>query len=241
MKTDVREQGETTDTLDYTSVIIRDITTSLTAIIASVDLLSQELHSGESNIHQTLLQAIKRNALQINDRISTYGPTIKPVVDELQPEPEPVNVREVIDGVIAMLYPQVKEHEQTLDVRYNESVPPAWIDRLHLQHITTILISNLLLSSTPRGKIRVNVGYFDNKSIIIEVNNNGKSIPVKDEGIRIRSHSHMDSKNTDNSRERKLAIINLLVDMNKGNLWLQSKNGYGTSFFFTLPISEGST
>ena len=239
MKTDVREQGETTDTLDYPSVIIRDLKTSLTAIIASVDLLSQELNHGENSIHQTLLQSIKRNAHHIDEQISAYETIIKPGLDELQLEPEAVNIQEVIDGIITMLCPQAKEHERTLITRYAESVPLAWVDRLHLQQIIAILMSNTLLSSLQGGKIRINVEIFNNKSIIIEVNDNGTSIPVKEQGKIVRPHSYGNSNNTGKRRDRRLALIQLLIELNKGELWMQSKNGYGTSIFFTLPISEG--
>jgi len=239
LKTDVREQGETTDTLDYASVITRDLKTSLTAIIASADILSQELHPDENSVRWTLIQSIVRNDHHINERISAHETIIRPGADDFQPNPEPVNVRKVLDTIAAMLHPQIKEHGQTFTIRCKESVPPAWVDSLHLEQIVTTLISTASSSSLPGGRISVNVEIFDNKSIIIEVNDNGKNMPVKEQDKTVQPYSRNSSNNIGNRRERGLAIIQLLVNLNKGNLWLKNKNGYGTSFFFTLPISGG--
>jgi len=95
------------------------------------------------------------------------------------------------------------------------------------------------------GKIKVGVRQ-EGLNLIVRVSDTGIGIP-EDEQDRIfepyyqvkRNKSSLNASSEDTEKREKgglgLAIAKFLVELHRGKIWLESKIGQGSSFYFSLP------
>lgn len=122
------------------------------------------------------------------------------------------------------------------EIEENESV---FADEKMLLSVLQNIVSNAIKHSKPGGKITVTAKTKDDKMIV----------QIKDTGIGMSKEiqdklfaPHVDSL-TKARKENKGAGIGLLLvkgflERNDGEIWVESVEGEGSSFYFTLPLKE---
>lgn len=155
-------------------------------------------------------------------------------------EKTPIDIRKVI-GEVAGLY-RISALDKGLKMEFSiESGVPAKLigDAFRLRQITSNLIGNAV-KFTNKGRIDVVVEkveeYNDGKvKLRFLVKDTGIGIPPDKIGILFKSFSQADNSNT-----RKyggtglgLAICKGLIEKMGGEVWVESKEGEGSSFYFT--------
>jgi len=149
---------------------------------------------------------------------------------------------EVVNEIVETLRPLADEKNMGLISNVQEELPPIYVDPDKLKQILINLISNAI-KFTPEttGLIEVKVIYNEeNKELLFSVKDNGIGIPDKDKP-RLFDRFYQ----VDNTSTRKyggtglgLAIVKKLVELNNGQLWVESKTGLGSTFYFTVPIPQ---
>ncbi len=192
-----------------------------------------------------LIQSIIRNAHSIDERLSRLPERGRLLAENFRFEPEPIKIGQVIHNVTAQLYPEIQSKKQSLTLEVPDSLPPAKADRQHLEQILVSLISNAIKFTAEEGQIRVNA-YQDGENLVVPVSDTGVGIPDEEQKRLFQPYYQV---NRDKSRqivrpdkERKysgvglgLAIAKFLVELHGGKIWLKSRVGQGSSFFFSLP------
>lgn len=156
---------------------------------------------------------------------------------ELQLNKEVVNFVSLYNQVIDRFEINVKD----ADIGFNREIPKTsyyvWIDKDKLTQVLDNIISNAIKYSPDGGKIT-----FKLEKQIRQI-----VVSVRDEGIGIE-YDKLDKifdrfYRVDRARTRNLggtglglAITQELVDAHYGRIWAQSKEGQGTTIFFTLPL-----
>lgn len=143
---------------------------------------------------------------------------------------EPVNLNQTLASVEKALSHKIGE--QKAKIKYTD-LPIVSSNSLHMHQLFQNLISNGLK-------------FNDKAEPIIEIDckpeENSYLISVKDNGIGIEKQYyekifemfHRLSKNEYKGTGVGLAICRKITDMNGGKMWLESKQGEGTTFFFHL-------
>ncbi|HEX6431427.1 MAG TPA: response regulator [Niastella sp.] len=120
-------------------------------------------------------------------------------------------------------------------------------DVLRLRQILTNLVSNAI-KFTKEGEVFIGVRALTNTAnyqyeLQFEVRDTGIGIPTDKLQRLFKAFSQVDSSTT-----RKyggtglgLAIAQKLVDLMGGRIWVESETGKGSSFFFTIQTSKGSS
>jgi signal transduction histidine kinase len=149
---------------------------------------------------------------------------------------------EVVNEIVETLRPLADEKNMGLISNVQQELPPIYVDPDKLKQILINLISNAI-KFTPEttGLIEVKVIYNeDKKELLFSVKDNGIGIPDKDKP-RLFDRFYQ----VDNTSTRKyggtglgLAIVKKLVELNNGQLWVESKTGLGSTFYFTVPIPQ---
>jgi signal transduction histidine kinase len=149
--------------------------------------------------------------------------------------PAIINVVDVIQENVDLLTGNAKQKNIRIKTKKCTSCY-AYVD---INQITTVLrnlLSNAIKFTANDGEININ----------IESNNGYWTISVKDNGIGINENDIkrlflLDSNPTTigTSQEKGtglgLILCKEFVERNNGKIWVESKVGVGTTFFFTLP------
>lgn len=131
-----------------------------------------------------------------------------------------------------------------LDLAVDPSAPAVLADPLKLGQVLDNLVSNAL-KYTPRGsRITLGVGIENVDTIMVSVRDDGPGIPAED-----LPHIFERFYRVDKGRSREkggtglgLSIVKHIVQLHGGRVWVESRVGEGTAFYFTLPVhASGKT
>ena len=229
--------GQEKKRMEFISVTIHELKTSLTAIIASAELLSDELQLDKKSVSGRLIQSIIRNAHSIDERLSRFSEMAKLLAGDLRLQLEPVEIGQVIHNVATRFYPRIRSRSQSLTVELPNSLPLVKADRQYLEEILLALVANASKFTPERGKIKVGARQ-DGESLVVQVSDTGVGIPAEEQERIFQPYYQInrDGEGKKTGSGLGLAITKSLVELHGGKTWLKSIVGQGSTFTFSLPI-----
>jgi len=224
--------------MEFISATTHELKTSLTAIIASAELLSDELQLGKKSAPGRLIQSIVRNAHSIDERLSRFSQISELLAGDLQLQLEPVEIGQVTHNVATRFYPRIRSRNQSLTVELPNSLLMVKADRQYLEEILLSLVANASEFTPEGGKIKIGAQQ-DGNSLVVQVSDTGMGIPAEEQERVFQPYYQIK-----HNGERKhtgsglgLAITKSLVELHGGKIWLKSIVGQGSTFTFSLSIA----
>ncbi|XWK90590.1 MAG: response regulator [Phormidium sp.] len=162
---------------------------------------------------------------------------------------KPVDLRAITQVVITLLNPLVADKHLQLINAISPELPPAYADEDRLQQILSNLIGNAI-KFTDSGLVEVSAK-IESKSDLISTDSQQLAITISDTGIGIPANKFdrifESFEQVEGSTARVyggtglgLAVTKKLVELQGGEISVESKLGEGSRFTFTLPIAEGN-
>jgi len=152
-------------------------------------------------------------------------------------DPEPTNLGELIKKIIEELKAKLDERKQKIIFSSNSKLEKINIDTKLIREVITNLLTNAMKYSPEKSEILVFLSK-KNKEIVVQVSDDGYGIP-KDEQTKIFQRffraSNITKKETDGTG-LGLYLVKSIIESSGGKIWLESEEGKGTTFWFTLPI-----
>ena len=230
--------GQDKKRMEFISVTTHELKTSLTAIIASAELLNDELQLDKKSVSGRLIQSIIRNAHSIDERLSRFSEMAKLLAGDLRLQLESVEIRQVTHDVTTRFYPRIRSKSQSLTVELPNSLPMVKADRQYLEEILLALVANASRFTPERGKIKVGARQ-DGESLVVQVSDTGVGIPAEEQERIFQPYYQInqDGEGKKTGSGLGLAITKSLVELHGGKIWLKSIVGQGSTFTFSLPIA----
>lgn len=153
---------------------------------------------------------------------------------------KPVNLRVLTDVILRNHIPLIRGKDLQLFNQIPEDIPPAYGDENRLQQVLYNLIGNAV-KFTEKGRIQIDAKVVA-EEIQVSVSDTGMGIPEDKQELIFQEFEQGDGSV---SREFSgtglgLSISRRLVELHGGRMWVESKAGAGSTFFFTLPCSGES-
>ena len=152
---------------------------------------------------------------------------------------ELTDLSKVADEAMGMLGPAINAKRQTATVEISSHLPQLMVDVRRIERVFLNLLSNANKYAPVGGEITLRIWQEGNK-LIAEVSDNGIGIPEDEqehlfhEFYRGNQADRQDSPGTGLG----LSISRYLVELHGGEIDFKRGPGSGTTFFFTLPVSE---
>ncbi len=147
------------------------------------------------------------------------------------------DIKKVVDETVESLYPYEGFKEITIHTDVEEGVPQLFIDNERVKQVITNLVNNAIKFSPNGSIINVKVKK-DKEDVLFEVQDHGRGIP-KDKQDKVFNLFYQ----VDAGVDRKfggaglgLAISRYIVMAHGGRIWVESKEGKGSNFKFTVPV-----
>ncbi len=254
---------------EFLAKISHELRTPLNGIIGIAESLLDGV-AGQPNEQMRqnfalIISSGKRLASLVNDILDFS----KLKRQDLQLRRKPVDIRTLSDIVLKMSEPLVAGKDVTLNNVISKDIPPVFGDENRLQQILYNLVGNAV-KYTDSGSITVSAkvtlpfppsmgdsagsplkGGEEGVSPLLEGSQGSVEISVADTGIGIPQDKleeiFKSFEQVDSSISRRyggaglgLSITKQLVELHGGTICVDSKPRKGTTFIFTLPISEGT-
>ncbi len=225
---------------EFLATMSHEIRTPMNAIIGFTELLLHKMGLNEDQRQYVeRIHGSSKALLQIINDILDFS---KIEAGKLDIESVDFNFNQVLNDIRNMYSQQAEKKGINLTFKVDDTIPAMLIgDPLRVTQIITNLISNAL-KFTEQGSVTVTANLVEEQdnSLIIEFccRDTGIGIPQSAQEKLFSAFTQADSTTTRRygGTGLGLSICRSLVGMMGGEIWLRSKVGNGTSFYFTLPF-----
>ena len=111
-------------------------------------------------------------------------------------------------------------------------------DENHVKVVLRNLISNAIKFTDAKGSIKLSSTYKENR-VIISIQDTGKGMTADEVNKLFYPQTHFSQPGTLGEKGTGIGLLlcKELVELNGGKMWISSKPGKGSTFFFSLPLN----
>lgn len=139
------------------------------------------------------------------------------------------------------LQAQATRAQVALQIDTPPELPAVYVDANRVEQVITNLIHNAIKFTLPGGEIRLSACVNEEKSITIKVADTGVGIAPDDIPRIFERFYKADRARSGGGTGLGLAIAKHIVQAHGGRIWVESRLGKGSTFFFTLPLALPET
>jgi two-component system sensor histidine kinase GlrK len=217
---------------EFFTGVSHDLRTPLAAIRWSADLLQTgslgPLTSKQKRLTETI-QSSSRRLLTLVTQIVELG---RFRAGRLELELRPTDVRGVISQAVEEVRPLAERGELRLDVAFPPHLPAIPADAARLHQIVANLLANAVRFTPPGGRVSVGAT-LEPDGVTVRVADTGVGIPA-DLVAKIFDPYEQAHRGRGGSGVG-LTVVRRLVEAHGGRVWVESEEGRGSCFTFTLP------
>jgi len=237
LNTDLDAAMKTKD--QFLSNISHELRTPLNSIIGFTDLLlTEELGAPLSAQQRDFLETVARNGKQLLELINELLDLQRIAAGRMELKSEAFDLADLMAEAAGTVHAQIQKHGHELVV----TPPPKSLrvqgDRGRVRQILLNLLSNAIKFTPDGGRITLAASAENGEDEAeIAVTDTGIGIAAEDQAKLFKEFSQLDA-----SASRKyegtglgLALSRRLVEMQGGEIGVESEVGKGSTFWFTLP------
>jgi signal transduction histidine kinase len=222
----------------FLAVVSHDLRNPLSSIAMSASLLRSHLSCSGEDLATPLkyVEIIERNAANMDRMISDLLDVERIANSKLELTIEKGDVCSLLQECVELFAPVVarKEFFMMLDVCSGPLI--ALMDHDRVLQVLSNLIGNALKFTPTGGTIKLSARKKMNE-IEVAVSDNGPGIP-ENKKLQIFDRFSQLGSNDRRGLGLGLFISKWIVEAHKGQIWVASESGNGSTFTFTLPMAE---
>lgn len=221
---------------DLTSMIYHDLRSPLANIVSSLEVLGGLIDPQEESAHSILgiasnstarIQRLVDSLLDLN-RLEAG----QPVVDSRLTDPTAIIQQALKDVSIT-----VEGRRQKLSANLSDQLPLLWVDGGMTHRVVVNLLENASKFTPAEGSIEIGAQPEDDW-MHFWVRDNGPGIPMDDQERIFEKFTRLRGREKTSGLGVGLAFCRLAVQGHGGRIWVESQNGKGATFHFTLPLAN---
>ena len=236
--------------------------------LKSLDRLKQELIANVSHdlrtplsilrgyarniVHEERRQYQIKKEIDTSIRLWTVRPNLSNLINQLfeysklesnqiEVNKESFFISELVNDMLSkyQLLARQKNIQIELDIP-PQRIPLVWADIALVERVIQNLIDNALKFTQEGGKINIAL-IGREEEVEIKITDNGPGIPVEKQSEIFERYQKGEAKNkTNKGHGLGLAIVKRILEFHQTSIKLNSQPGLGTTFWFSLPVSQNS-
>lgn len=219
---------------DFVANVSHELKTPLTSIKGFVETLLEGALEDKAN-SRDFLKIVQEHADRLNHLVDDLLSLSHLESKQITLKKESFDLKQQLEGVVSGFRSQLKRKA----IEIKDDLPgrvPVSADKDKIEQVLTNLIDNAIKFNKEKGSIRIYAQEFDGK-IKVFVEDSGMGIPEK-EIPRIFERFYR----VDKARSRELggtglglSIVKHIIELHGGRVGVESTEGLGSKFWFTLP------
>ncbi len=151
----------------------------------------------------------------------------------------PTDIIELIKSCVYLNKVLAEKKKVEIQFHHYERFPDIELDAMKIEQVMHNLLSNAIKFSDPGSTIFVSA-FLSNEHITVSVKDEGPGIPKEDIEKLYKPFSKTSVKLPDGEKSTGLglAIVHKIILGHLGKIWVESKVGEGSSFYFSLPVKS---
>jgi signal transduction histidine kinase len=218
------------------SIIAHDLRSPIGQLKGSLELVNKAYITPEQ-----FLPIADKLSVQVDQLHSTLDNLLRWSISQfqgIQAVPEYVSLEEVI-GQKAILFLKQSIERKNIQLSTEGLQRQVWADPDHLQLIFRNLVANAIKYSYQDGKISIR-SYQQENNVIIEITDNGMGMTAEVQESVFSSVTMVSNTGTSNEKGTGLGLklCKEFIEKNKGEIWLKSEVGKGSTFYVSIPATQ---
>jgi PAS domain S-box-containing protein len=220
---------------DFLSSVSHELRTPLTSIRSFSEILLEH-GDAEEDVKREFLGIIKKESERLTRLINDVLDLAKIEAGAVKLHLGRVDLNAVFADVVRLLAPLARERNLIVERRIDPALARVEGDRDKLQQVLTNLGSNAIRHGRPGTRVVLAAEAVSEEEIRVSVHDQGPGIPAEElDGIFSKFHQTGDAgAERGGGTGLGLAICREIVALHGGRIWVESRAGIGSSFFFTV-------
>ena len=222
---------------EFISTVSHELRTPMTSIKGYTDLLFLGMAGGLTDKQLSFLQIIKSNADRLTALVNDILDISRMETGRIRLTIESLDMVQLIDGVVSSFREQYRDKGLKMVWQGPAGLPEVRGDATRVSQVLSNLLANAWRYTEEGGQVTVTVRPAD-EFVQVDIADTGIGIPAEDlERIfdRFFRVDHPIVQEAGGSG-LGLSIARMFVEMLGGRIWVQSEEGIGSTFRFTLPL-----
>ena len=222
---------------DLTAMVVHDMRTPLTAVMGSIETLSDMMGSKLTKQESELLSMALSSGSTLLSMINDLLDVSKLEEHKLSLRRSPISVGDLIEQAVQQVEILARKSRLSLDAYIPSGMPEIHADRERLVRVLVNLLGNAIKHTRAGGTVSVKAEV-DDRMLRISVSDTGEGIPKEYHDRIFEKFFQVDPQR---SKKRTstgfgLTFCKLTVEAHGGRIWVESEPGLGSTFTFTLPV-----
>ncbi len=225
---------------EFLASMSHELRTPLNSIIGYAEVLLDGIDGDLTEDMQEDVETIHGSGRHLLNLINDVLDLAKIEAGQMDMRMEPVSLAHIANEVIATSRVLLTGKPVDLVMELDESLPGVEADPLRLRQIVSNLVTNAI-KFTEEGSVTISAAPLADDPSMLKVSITDTGIGISSDNLPLVFERF---RQVDQSATRRvggtglgLAITRQLVQMHGGDIWVESEEGVGSIFSFTVPVS----
>lgn len=222
---------------EFLGIAAHDLRSPLSVIMGYSNFVLEETEGTLSEDHVTMLKSILTSSKFMLNLLND-------LLDVSAIESGKLNLNLVKTDIIKVIQKNVElnnviAQKKNIKIFFNHPllIPDFTFDDGKIEQVLNNLISNAVKFSQPGTSVEVSISV-NGPNVVVSVADHGQGIPETELGKLFKPFERTSVRSTagEKSTGLGLSIVRNLILGHKGEIWVESKVGAGSTFYFSLPL-----
>jgi len=225
---------------DFAAMIAHDLRSPLMNVIGAAGMMQDGLFGPVNEEQKKWLAKIEGNSRNLVDLVSNFLDLSKLEAGHIELVKEEIDLKELIRASIENYLILAQEKKISLLERLEAGLPQVKVDPRRLDQVLSNLISNAIKFTGEGGRVEVGAGVEKGVGVRVYVRDSGVGIPKEEIGNLFEKYRQATSGKISKQKGTGLGLVicKVIVDAHGGKIWVESEEGKGSTFTFTLPCEN---
>lgn len=220
---------------DLTSMIFHDLRSPLGNVMSSLEMLQESIPEDDDHL-QSVLSIAERSSRRLSRLVESLLDLGQLEQGQAVLREQPASMGEIVREAVEEVEPlaDAKGHELTSQIA--SDLPDIELDVDMMRRVVINLLENAIKYTRSGGQIEVRLERVEGQ-VLVHVEDNGPGISRSHQEQIFHKFSRVHHEGRPKGLGLGLAFCRLAVEAHSGRIWLESEEGEGTTFSFSLPIT----
>ncbi len=233
---------------EFVSFVSHELKQPMTSMRGYTDLLVKGAAGELSDMQRSFLETIRSNVDRMNTLVSSLLDISRIESGRIKINLTNVSIAQVVDEALRTIRGQIESKQQILEEDVHPGLPLVKADRDRLVQILTNMVSNAYKYSPEGGRITVRVQMWSDVQdapgkdgfVLCTVTDTGIGMSPEDQARLFTKYfrSEDPAVRSESGTGLGLVITKSLVELQGGEVWVESEVGTGSTFAFTIPVAQ---
>jgi len=221
---------------DFIGLVSHELRSPMTVITGAINTALTEAERLSPEETRQLLKDAAAESESLSNLLANLLELSRVQAQRLVLYSEAISVKKTIQEAVDKIKRQYSAHKFVINLP--RRLPPVYADPLRLERILYNLLENAVKYSPPGEKVRVSAKP-QGEQLVIGVSDQGIGISPADQAKLFGPFQRLEKRPSGvRGVGLGLMVCRRLVEAHGGHIWVESEPGHGSTFFFTMPLSQ---